>query len=383
MAAVQSNITLRVRHLDGTPVDGAAIRVFQRGWDTIVPDNPKFSGTTDAVGEWDFPHQTLPGWEGGMAVHNPWSSMNNSWMFQGPAPVGQNRLLVIELQFDGRVEYHFVEVDAANLAFAAGETEHWTMELTTYVSREGNSLPVISFNGAPDTVALEEGEFFSAVISATDADGDPVVLSRTPMENTTFDPARGLFTFRPDALQITEGNGYYESMYVDFVADDGIFKSMRRMYFQVDDVPDWATLDDIDTDGDGAGDLADPDDDNDNMPDTFENQYGLNRLVPDADGHGDYDKHTNWEEYIAGTDPTNGASCFEILSISGDGTIISWSSASARRYTVQSATNLVAGGFSDIAGGSELPATPEVNTFTNSPAVGPDPIFYRVRVRME
>ncbi|VGO22271.1 Ig-like domain-containing protein [Pontiella sulfatireligans] len=383
MAAVQSNITLRVRHLDGTPVDGAAIRVFQRGWDEIVPDNPKFSGTTDAFGEWDFPHQTLPGWEGGMDVHNPWSSTNNGYLFQGPDVVARNRLLVVELQFDGWVEYHFVEVDAANLAFAAGETERWTMELTTYASREGNHLPVIDFNGAPDTVELVEGEFFSATISATDADGDPVVLSRTPMENTTFDPARGIFTFRPDALQITEGGGHYESMYVDFVADDGIFKSTRRMNFQVDDVPGWATLDEIDTDGDGAGNLADPDDDNDGMPDTFENQYGLDPLAPDGAEHGDADGLSNWEEYIAGTDPTNGASCFEILSISGGGTIISWSSAAARRYTVESATNLAAASFLDVAGGNGLPATPEVNAFTNPPAVGPEPVFYRVKVRME
>ncbi|VGO15835.1 hypothetical protein PDESU_04422 [Pontiella desulfatans] len=382
MAAIQSNITLRVRHLDGSPVPGAAVRVFQRGWDEIVPDNPKFSGTTDAFGEWAFPHQTLPGWEGGMAVHNPWSSMNNGWTFQGPAPVGQNRLLVVELQFDGRVEYHFVEVDAANLAFAAGETEHWTMELTTYASREGNNLPAIDFNGAPDTVELVEGEFFSAVISATDADGDPVVLSCTPMENTTFDPARGLFTFRPDALQITEGGGHYESMYVDFVADDGLFKSTRRMNFLVDDVPGWATLDESDNDGDGAGDLADPDDDNDGMTDEFETQYGLDPFADDADDHGDGDGQTNWEEYIAGTDPTNGASCFCILSLSEDGTIISWSSVSGRRYSVQTTTNLLSAGYADVAGGIDLPATPEENAFTNAPPASDEPLFYRVKVRL-
>lgn len=376
MAAIQPDITLRVRHLDGTPVSNAALRVFQRGVDEIIRDIPKFSGTTDANGEWPFPHQTLPGWEDGMTVHNPWSSINNGYTYQGPDVVARNRLLVVELLFDDSPEYHFVEVDAANLAYAAGETNHWTMELTTYASREGNTLPVIDFNGAPDTVDLVEGEFFSAVISATDADGDPVVLSRTPMENTTFDPDTGVFTFRPDALQITEGDGWYESMYVDFVADDGIFKTQRRMNFRVDDVPGWAALDSgADNDGDGIPDGMDPDDDNDGMPDEFETLYGLDPFTDDAAGHADGDMQCNLEEYIAGTDPTNPDSCFRIVSISDDGTVIFWTHCTGRLYSVQTTTNLPTAGFSDAA--VDLAG----DSFTNAPNKGP--LFYRVNVRRQ
>jgi hypothetical protein len=68
-----------------------------------------------------------------------------------------------------------------------------------------------------------------------------------------------------------------------------------------DDPNEWA-----DTDGDGNGDNGDADDDNDGMPDEWENEYGLNPLDPnDAFGDEDGDGASNLEEYLAGTDPTD------------------------------------------------------------------------------
>lgn len=59
-------------------------------------------------------------------------------------------------------------------------------------------------------------------------------------------------------------------------------------------------------DGDAAGDACDSDDDNDGMPDWFENQYGLDRYsAVDASEDADGDGLTNREEYAGGTDPTN------------------------------------------------------------------------------
>ncbi len=59
-----------------------------------------------------------------------------------------------------------------------------------------------------------------------------------------------------------------------------------------------------DTDGDLLANFADPDDDNDGMPDVFEIQYGFNPLdasdaALDANGNG----ISNLAEYQAGTDP--------------------------------------------------------------------------------
>ena len=62
-------------------------------------------------------------------------------------------------------------------------------------------------------------------------------------------------------------------------------------------------IDTDDADGDGDPDSTDPDDDNDQMPDAWEEMFGLNPLVNDANQDPDGDGLTNLEEYNAGTDP--------------------------------------------------------------------------------
>ncbi|OAI19263.1 hypothetical protein A1507_07650 [Methylomonas koyamae] len=59
-----------------------------------------------------------------------------------------------------------------------------------------------------------------------------------------------------------------------------------------------------DTDGDLLANFADPDDDGDGMPDTWEIQYGLNPLSPaDAGLDSDGDGNTNLAEYQANSNP--------------------------------------------------------------------------------
>ncbi|BBO77528.1 hypothetical protein DSCW_49450 [Desulfosarcina widdelii] len=65
------------------------------------------------------------------------------------------------------------------------------------------------------------------------------------------------------------------------------------------DPAEWA-----DNDGDGIGDNADTDDDNDGMSDTWEENYGLDPLTDDADLDADGDGVTNLDEYSADSDPT-------------------------------------------------------------------------------
>ena len=67
------------------------------------------------------------------------------------------------------------------------------------------------------------------------------------------------------------------------------------------------TADTRDTDGDGERDYIDSDDDNDELPDTWEAQYGLDPMdaagVNGKDGDLDGDNWTNYEEYTGGSDP--------------------------------------------------------------------------------
>jgi chitinase len=60
----------------------------------------------------------------------------------------------------------------------------------------------------------------------------------------------------------------------------------------------------LDTDGDGVGNNADTDDDNDGMPDTWEVTYGLDPLKYDAADDSDGDGDSNINEYDSETDPT-------------------------------------------------------------------------------
>ncbi len=71
-----------------------------------------------------------------------------------------------------------------------------------------------------------------------------------------------------------------------------------------DDPTEW-----LDSDGDGVGDNADLDDDNDQMSDLYEVQYNLNPFNDaDAMEDPDNDGYVNLQEFGAGTDPHNPAS---------------------------------------------------------------------------
>ena len=94
----------------------------------------------------------------------------------------------------------------------------------------------------------------------------------------------------------------------------------------------------------------------------------------------DADGMVTWQEWIAGTHPTNRAS---VLTVAADAEtnqpnfLIRWPSASNRIYGVDRATNLILPGFKAIA--TNLPATPPVNVYTDQ-VPGLDRAFYRIKV---
>jgi hypothetical protein len=110
--------------------------------------------------------------------------------------------------------------------------------------------------------------------------------------------------------------------------------------------------------------------------------YGL-----PSDGSADYldsdgDGMNNWQEYLAGTNPTNGGSVFKIISgqmISRTQFVVRWSSVSNRLYDVLRGTNLAAGasGFVPLSGATNLIGIAPANTWTDSVT---RPSFYRVSV---
>jgi hypothetical protein len=73
-----------------------------------------------------------------------------------------------------------------------------------------------------------------------------------------------------------------------------------------DNCPSIKNHDQKNNDNDGQGDVCDPDDDNDGLPDVWENKYGLNPFnANDARQDTDRDGLSNLDEYKYKTDPTN------------------------------------------------------------------------------
>lgn len=74
----------------------------------------------------------------------------------------------------------------------------------------------------------------------------------------------------------------------------------------VDNCPTVANADQANIDGDSEGDVCDSDNDNDGIPDSYENAHGLDPLsAADAAEDNDADGLTNLAEYQAGTDINN------------------------------------------------------------------------------
>ena len=97
--------------------------------------------------------------------------------------------------------------------------------------------------------------------------------------------------------------------------------------------------------------------------------YGL-----PSDGSADYvdsdgDGLNNWQEYLAGTIPTNASSVFRITGgqvQAGGQFVVHWLSVSNRLYDVMRSTNLAAGtsAFAPVPGATNLTGTPPQNTWT-------------------
>lgn len=123
------------------------------------------------------------------------------------------------------------------------------------------------------------------------------------------------------------------------------------------------------------------DSDHNTLPDWWEFDYFGQRTGTDPYADGDEDRMLNWQERIAGTDPTNASSRLIAQVVENHSTtnlVISWESVEGKMYSLLLQTNLVTDSSTAVA--SDIPATPPVNTFTNT-VEDWGQLYYRVEVQ--
>jgi hypothetical protein len=112
-------------------------------------------------------------------------------------------------------------------------------------------------------------------------------------------------------------------------------------------------------------------------------QYGL-----PTDGSADFsdfdhDGLSNWQEWLAGTNPTNAQSVLKIISATTmnnpAGFVVNWESQNTRTYYLQRSGDLTQPAFFTIQ--DNIAGQAGTTSFTDTNAVNPGPVFYRVGVK--
>jgi len=113
----------------------------------------------------------------------------------------------------------------------------------------------------------------------------------------------------------------------------------------------------------------------------------LINAASDVDG----DRMKTWQEYVAGTDPTNWQSVFKAMiePVGGSGVSVFFQSRRAsgtnysgrsRFYDIETATDLLSGVWLPVANETNLPGTDAIVSYTNG-VIGPQG-FYRLRTKL-
>ena len=165
------------------------------------------------------------------------------------------------------------------------------------------SDPEDANNGADITWDFQSGQQAGMTISNLG------LIEWTPPQTGTFNQSYGPVVVRATDGEPSSGTTSFNIIVSPPDADSDNVADYNDLCLTVADSTN------ADNDGDGTpgsdggvndgGDVCDLDDDNDGMPDTFENAYGLDPFdSADASEDADGDGATNLEEFLAGTSPT-------------------------------------------------------------------------------
>jgi hypothetical protein len=113
---------------------------------------------------------------------------------------------------------------------------------------------------------------------------------------------------------------------------------------------------------------------------TWLQRYRLSTAASDIYNDSDGDRLNNWQEWVAGTIPTNAASVLALgAPLAGPGGVtLTWASVTNRTYSIERAPSLAPPlSFSFLA--TNIPGLPETTSYTDTNAPPEGPAFYRVQ----
>ena len=123
------------------------------------------------------------------------------------------------------------------------------------------------------------------------------------------------------------------------------------------------------------------DTDRNGLPDWWEQSYFSHLLGTQASADADHDGASNLAEWVAGTNPTNAASCLRLVASpvnTSNGLIIRWPSVAGKSYRLERSTNLLTG-FNAVVR-SNIIATPPTNSEPEATTLPSKARYYRVQV---
>jgi PKD domain len=111
-------------------------------------------------------------------------------------------------------------------------------------------------------------------------------------------------------------------------------------------------------------------------------QYGLSTDGSADFADFDHDGLSNWQEWLAGTDPTNVSSVLKIILAARTenpvGFVVTWNSQNSRAYVLQRSGDLRQSAFYTVQ--DNIAGQAGATSFTDTNAVEPGPVYYRVGV---
>lgn len=258
--------------------------------------------------------------------------------------------LEIAVESGGRrfYSFNFVKDNTAGTRNVASSTDFTGISIVYAPPPPPNTAPVAQ----AQSVSAIDGNPLPIVLVATDAESNPVNYNLVSL------PSSGRLIGTPPSLTYLPVKGMNGADSFTFNADDGLLTGNTATI----------SISVVFTDSDGDG-----------IPDSWESTHGMTNGVNDAVVDFDHDGASNYAEFMAGTDPTNANSVFEVTVPQvtvGSPLVLQWSSVQDHYYTVQFSTNLL-NGWNTLL--TNAVATPPMNTYNGS-AVQGDSTFYRIRL---